>query len=227
MATIKGSILGKISGKMGDYSLRIRNGKNYVASTPVSFNMPMDDASINRRKKFSLAAKWASIINADPQLKNLWLNFLPAGSSVFNFVLKSNVNLFDPDQASSLVSIMPAIGFPVTSVSSSFAEDAVNLEITAISGSSSFDVSIETNMKLFPVLFLSGKLDENLPEFKFINLNNAAEALVLDQNLIYNIPLNLFQQSLIEKYSKVNVYYALATLDADENIIQFSNTLLS
>ena len=65
MATIKKTVLGRISGAVGDVVFKEKNGKNYVGVRASTFTPPSDAASIERRGKFLLSTELASAINSN------------------------------------------------------------------------------------------------------------------------------------------------------------------
>ena len=63
MARLKKTVLGRLSGAIGDIVFREKNGKNFVGLRASSFIPGSDPGSIDRRAKFTLSTQLASIIN--------------------------------------------------------------------------------------------------------------------------------------------------------------------
>ena len=62
MADLRKKVLGTVSGSVGDILFRVRNGKNYLGTKPLSFMPGTDENSIQRRKRFAMATRLAKPI---------------------------------------------------------------------------------------------------------------------------------------------------------------------
>lgn len=62
MAKVTGSVLGNLSGKLGNLSARTRNGKTYLAARPSSVNVSNAAAPVAVRNKFRNTVALAKVV---------------------------------------------------------------------------------------------------------------------------------------------------------------------
>ena len=93
MAQLKKTVLGKVSGAVGDIVFRQRDGLNYIGLRPGSFTPGTNPASVARRARFALAAKASVSVNRIPALKSLWAGVLTNGISPYNYIFKQTTSM--------------------------------------------------------------------------------------------------------------------------------------
>lgn len=226
MARIKSKILGKISGSLGDLSMRNRKGTNYIAMKPGSFNKPTDQDSVNRRAKFAQAVKLASVINGNDLLSNLWQRLTPAEMSTSNFIMQTNYKLMDPEGLSNLNTLVPLNGFPVSVKTFTLGSGKIDITVNPLNNAARFNLDEEKILNLTLVIHLSQPALRSMPEIFFISNENVSVNLVLDQeiNFIYNLTEQ--EVDMIGKYGNVKTYFALITT-GDLNIpVNYSQTIV-
>ena len=68
MATRKSNVFGKLRGRLGNTTTRIRNGKEVVYTLPDKVKLSNSPAAIAARKKFGLSVNLAKFVNSIPVL---------------------------------------------------------------------------------------------------------------------------------------------------------------
>ena len=114
MATLKKTVLGRLSGALGDIVFREKNGKNFVGLRALSFIPGSDQGSVERRSKFYLSTQLASTINSNSRLRSLWLASIPSGKNVYNHLIKSNYSNLQYNNAGDLVKIVLDLALVLT-----------------------------------------------------------------------------------------------------------------
>lgn len=226
MAKLKSKVLGKISGSLGDMSMRNRKGVNYIAMKPESFNTPTDQDSVNRRSKFAQAVKLASVINGNDLLSDLWQTLTPSEMTASNFIMQTNYKLMDTGGLSTLNSLVPLNGFPVTVKTFSISDGKVDITFNPLNNAARFNIAVEKNLNLALVIYLSNPILKTMPEIFFISNENVSVNLVLDQeiNFVYNLTAQ--EIDLIAKYTNVKTFFAVITTDDSNVPVNYSQTLV-
>jgi hypothetical protein len=224
MANLKKKILGQVSGALGDLVFRERNGSNIIAVRPSSFSTPTDPASVERRGKFTMAAKLAGAINDSSGLKSLWENAAPSDLSYFNYFVKRNYIYVTSETPGNVIELVPSGGFPFASTNVDPAATQFDLTISALGTNNGIDTGVEVNIQTLSVLFLSNPSGENVPPYTFFTLSSGLQPLSLTDPISFISPLSGSQTLIYNQYINAKVYFALVTLDAAGKIIHYSVT---
>ncbi len=225
MAKLKGSILGKLRGTVGDFTSRVYKGENIICDLPASFTPPNDDRTIARRQSFAMSSKFTRAVNSLPLLKSVWENRKPAGTNAYNFIFQTNYRQMVGGTLTDLNTITPFFGFPITASTINIAASPFQVEIAPLSSASLFDTSIEVNAALVMVSFLSGPVDSQGGDFFLRPLQFDSVPLKLDEPLVFSAVLKGEDELPYKKYSLHKAYIALITLDSDGNPVKFSATI--
>lgn len=75
MARLKNFEIGKISGKVGNFVYKVRNGKQFVSLAPSYYSVSDSPASKEKRDRFGACSKIASKLAKDDLLKSLWFGY--------------------------------------------------------------------------------------------------------------------------------------------------------
>lgn len=226
MAQLKKTVLGKVSGAVGDIVFREREGKNYIGLRPGSFIPGTDPASVARRKRFLLSLKSGSSINSISQLKSLWSEVTPSGLSPFNYIVKTNYQFVGAGSLTDLFKVVPDNGFGINVTAHSVDRSGVTLNIAPVGNNTGIVEIAEPNMMIAGVVFLSSPVDESVGEFSFIRVVSAPQMTDLLRDLTFNVAFTSQQQVLFDKYQATNTFIALFTLDANAIPVHYSNTSL-
>lgn len=223
MAELSGNVLGKLSGKIGNITARIRNGKNYLASRPGSFIPGSDPASVARRNKFRAAVKFSKTIITVDDLKKIWIDQKSSDISAFNYVVKVNYNHIVDGKPSSSNLITPPVGFNATFSNITLNSDSINLTLDPLSGVPGIDTGIETEVKICAVLCLSAPVTDVFDDFNLASLQSDPITLQTLDPTVFNLPLSI-ASGFLDNYSSKVFYITALTLDNNGEVVHFSNT---
>lgn len=224
MAELKSSVLGKVRGKVGTVSGRVRNGKNYLASLPASFNAPTDPASIARREKFKMAVHFAKAINADKKLKTIWNSKNTDYASVFNMVMQQNYKLLQNNSPSSLNIISPIDGFRPDYSAAEYLDGTLTITANPLQANVTIDPAVETKISANGFIFAADPSSEMVDVYQFVNFASAAQAIVTDVAMTFTVDLPYVQKMQLDNYQSISIYSSLITLTEDEVPVQYSFT---
>jgi hypothetical protein len=227
MAQLKKSVLGKVSGTVGDITFRQTRGKNVISLRPRSF-IPGDDLpSVERRARFALSAKLAQAVNSVPQLRRLWVDETPPDMSPYNYMIGVNFGLVGADHLTNLTTITPSSGFSAESDSISIAPDAVTVSLKPIGTGSGIDTTVEPYVMLASILCLSKPTVSTMESMKFIALTSADQPLVVETALNFTIAVGAVNWQLVSSYEDKVALLALITLNSGKEPVRCSNTIQS
>lgn len=223
MASLTQSVLGKVSGRVGDLVFRQRDGLNYISVRPRSFIPGTDQASIDRREKFRFAGKLAAVINDLPDLQNVWENHDPSNTPYQNMV-KENYPYVDPAGTAGSFKLVPGTGFGTTTTLLTVSSAEIQAEINPLGTNKGIDLAEEVSAKLISLICLGNPVDIYSPKNQFIKVESEEIPLQLASALVFSMPLMDQDTDLYNAYQSRDAYFVLVTLDADGNVIHFSNT---
>jgi len=227
MANLRKKVLGTVSGAVGDILFRAKNGKNYVGTRPLSFIPGKDEKSIVRRQRFALVTRLAKPINSIYKLKSLWKSVTPDGLSPYNQIVKVNYNNVQSDSIGDQVKLVPDIGFAVHINAFNVDQNRLRVTLNGITSSSGINPAIELHFQLAGVMHLSNPSDAENESHVFLRLLSDEITLVLNTEI--DVTVNFFDQTsqLISQYQDRKAFLTLLTLDADKNVVNYSNTFFN
>jgi len=97
MATRKTSVIGQISGKLGDTVTRYRNGKYIVYSKPDNYNISYSRNAVSGRAKFANTVKLAKLLNDNPAISLVWKLAKIKGANAYQKIIKYNSKYISPE----------------------------------------------------------------------------------------------------------------------------------
>ena len=227
MATLKKSVLGKVSGAVGDLLFRLRNGKNFIGMRPSSFMPGTDPDSIARRNRFRIDGKFSSAVNSINPLNALWEKFTPSTMLPFNYIFKLNYYNVIAEDMTDAAQLVPDVGFDVPGPTITMSSSQIQVQTLAIGTGTGIDPLIETDFQLVAVVYMKDKTDENYQDYMFLQFVFDKQTLSLVDPLTFTIDLSDAQAILYNRYNVHTGYFALLSLDALEEPIHFSNTFIS
>ena len=226
MAQLKKTVLGRVSGAVGDIVFRQRDGKNYIGLRPDSFIPGMDQASVGRRLKFALTLRSSSTINSVPELKRLWAGITPSGLSPFNYIVKTNYQYVTSTTISDLLKVVPDNGFGVTVADNNVDRMRVRVLAEAIGTNTGINTTLEPNIMMASLVFLSSPVDESVGAYSIISSVSPAQPTSLTEQLTFDAYLTNQQQMVFDKYQITKTFVAIVTLDSDDSPVHYSSTIL-
>ena len=126
MATRKTSVVGQISGKLGNTVTRYRNGKYIVYSKPDNYNISYSDKAVNGRSKFANTVKMAKLLNSVPEISKVWKSAKINGTNAYQKIIKHNSKFISPEGITAKNIITPS-GFFISAKEIIFDEDNIVL----------------------------------------------------------------------------------------------------
>ena len=222
MARLTGSVLGNLSGKLGNLSARTVEGQTILAARPSSFDVSQSEASVAARQKFAVTVAFSKMILALSVLYSIWTKVKLPGITVFNTIFKKNYPFSDTDKPTEENILTPG-GFALPVNSAVLAADNLTLEIDALNTAGVFNAD-EVNLTIVGLVVYHNPLDPEDAPYGIIKLSKALPGF--DFTAVYNgaINLDVVQQALAAKYQNHIVYLAVASQNADDKVIQYSST---
>ena len=225
MGEVFKTVLGRISGRVGDVIFRQRAGKSYVASEPGAYPETADPVILARRKKFGTTIGFASAINSIADLQKLWVPYAPEGGSAFNQMVKTNYPYVGADVIGSQAMITPDLGFAISTTSLDLTETGLAAVLAALGTNTGIDDTVEMNIAMAAVVHLSDPVVEGDKPDEFLSLISASQMVDLVNPLTFNIALDSIETQLFNAYQTVKIFAALFTTDANGDPVRFSTTL--
>ncbi len=223
MAVLKGSVIGELSGKLGNLAARCIQGRTVLGRRPVSFTVNNSPAMVEIRKKFSVAGIFAKNVKTLSALYPIWNKIKSAGLSAFNEICKLNYFESAADKPSVDNVLTPEGGFALPVTVAAVAANSVTATIAALDTvmiASAEERNFVTNGL---ICYYNPVNPEDAP-YAITKIETAPDLLDTVNPIDVNIPLNVVQQNLGAKYQSSILYLALATLDADGKVVQYSST---
>ncbi len=225
MASFNKQVLGQAQGAVGDVTFRKRNGKTVLSSKPAPFTPGMDVKSLARRGKFLITILFASAVNSVPLLKNIWTKAAPAGVTTFNFITRTNYALTGSGGImTALVRLAPSLGFNVNNPVIAFNPDSIKVNLDAIGTSAGIDVLSEPSIKLVSVVYFGSPVDTTLKKNEFLTFVSAPQAANISSALEFDLALDDVLSQMLAIYQEHRGFFVLVTLDAEGNVVRYSNT---
>jgi hypothetical protein len=224
MATLTKTVLGKVSGALGDITFRQRHGLNYIATRPSSFAAPTDTSSVTRRGRFAFSCKLSANICYIPHLKLFWGAKVADGRSVYNTIIGTNYKYVSADSITDMTLLSPGIGFRVKPTHSEIKEDGMNLVLDPIGSNAEINTSLEKSVQLTGIVSLSDPIDTTVDEFAIIPLVSSEQQMSVDASLSFSIAFSTQESQLFQKYRICKAMYALITIDVNGIPVHYSST---
>jgi hypothetical protein len=128
MAILNNSVLGEVSGKIGDKVFRQMYGKTVVSERPQNYKAAKTPSARKARSSFGMAVKLAKKLIADPELNEIWTAAKIDGVNSNQRILKHNLKLFDGGSLTPRNIITPE-GLFLKVESSSFQNQIIHLSL--------------------------------------------------------------------------------------------------
>ena len=223
MAVIKGSVLGELSGRLGNLAARCTNGRTILSRRPAKFNTNNSPVMVEIRKKFAVTVSFAANMLSLPSLKDVWSRITPSGLSEFNFSVKKNYALSSADKPTVDNMLTPMEGFPLDVTAAEVTADAVTAQIAPLN---TVMIMSPDEMRVTPNLVLCCYNPINAEDAPYAVIPVTAASLMLDDvnPIALNVPLNVVQKAIAAKYQNTILYLALTTQDINGKLIQYSAT---
>jgi hypothetical protein len=221
MALALNGLFGKITGKIGDFSVRNINGKTVIAARPKHFKMSMTPQCVNTRQKFAVTSAFSKVVSGLPALNAIWNPKKAATTTARQVIFKSNFNLSSAQSPTVNNVITPNGSYwsPVMDVS-------INQE--KLTGSlEPFNEHIEiayneTKVSINAVVCLIGPKEATDNYYSIFSLSKEVAEFDFSKQYDFEIDLTPEKWALIAKYNQNIIYLAVATKSTDNKIFHYS-----
>jgi hypothetical protein len=223
MAILNKSVLGKVSGALGDLVFRQTKGGNIIAVRPKSFMPGVDQESADRREKFRFSVKLASALNKIPEIYQIW-DAHDSQKTPFQNLIRTNYPYIDPAGTPGRYKLTPEEGFGVNVGLIDSSSTEIRAELDPLVDNIGIDTEVEVGVKLISLMYLSDPVDEFAPAYRLLKVVSEEQPLDTESPAIFSVLLMNQDTEMINSYNNCEEYFALVTLDADGNVIHYSNT---
>ena len=222
MARLKGSVLGNMSGRLGNLSARTINGTTILGARPSSFNVSNNPAVVEVRKKFLVSAQLAKVVGKIDDLKKIWGIVKPVRISVYNALIQKNFQYSDALRPTAQNIITPG-GFNLAVTSAAVGADTITVDLPALNTQADFTAA-DKDLSISMLLVGFDPVDENDAYYKIMPFSYTEADYDPSQTLEAIVNLDQFSQSELARYNQKVLLVGAVTKDADANIIKYSAT---
>jgi hypothetical protein len=222
MARLIGGILGNVSGKIGEFTVRTVNGKSYISARPEHYNISNSPKSLEVRKTFAVTGAFSRTIAAMPALREIWTLTSGKKAVAYNIVFKNNFKL-SSSLSPTEKNIITPYGFYLSVISLSLISDKLTGSIDAINKLVNLSYN-ETGLSINSIICLIDPKNESDPYFILLSLAQDIPNFDFSKQYDFEIDLNPEQSPLVAKYKQKIIYLAVATKATNGKVIQYSRS---
>jgi len=224
MAQISNSVLGNLSGKLGNLSARTLNGNTILASRPGPRNKPATDVQSQVHGKFKTTIELAQKIVANADLKFIWNKTSPAGSSGFNYAVKLNYPFSLPEHPTANNILTPG-GFDLVAedIPSTISTE-LGMTVNPIAATKVMDQE-EVNVSFYGMAILYNPTDPTNKSFRLISKKLDANNFDFFANFEVHMPLDTAEQNIVTQYQNHISLFVAVTKSSEGKIIEWSETV--
>ena len=193
MARLDKSVLGFVSGKLGNVVFRRMNGKKFVSISAKKYKISQSAEAVKGRANFAAVVKFAKFVNSIPELKEAWSSAKIEGTNSYHRIIKYNSKNINSGRLTEDNTITPT-GLPLTISSLSLNEEN-DLEL---------NISFPQDKIYFPVLLYLVLVFNNDVFLK--------QSVIIEQRMpeaILKVPLNNIIMKNLENFSDPLFYAAI------------------
>ncbi|MFZ0456414.1 MAG: hypothetical protein WCE54_20365 [Ignavibacteriaceae bacterium] len=203
MATRRTNIFGKLSGRLGNTTARIRYGKEVVYSLPDKVKVSSSMAAVAARKKFALTVNFSKFVNSVPALSAVWKAAKVPGVNSYQRLIKHNPVSKDEINLTIKNIITPPGNLPGP-LNCLYKDTAITLEI---------DSQLKSSLPFFVhmVLYFYEPVEINSNNLSFEYMQKEIASLEAGDSIRVSLGLNEAQKLLFEKYNRCILYTALTS----------------
>lgn len=227
MAKVVKSVLGKVSGSLGDLTFKQVGGKNIIAMRPSKYTAGSDEGSLLRRDKFRLAVKFSSAITSIIPLRLKWNSSTPDKISKFGYIVKKVYPCINASFQFDNCSILPVYDFYVNLESVQFDVNSVNIKFSAPGNLPIFDPVTERKIKLLAVAHLNEPAEDKTEKYRFLSLQSQEIDFQPGNSITIQINFNQEEKSIIEKYNSRKIFFCIATFNHENKPVHYSKAYSS
>lgn len=222
MAIVKGSVIGNLSGRLGNLAARTIEGRTILAARPASFKASQDPAVVEIRKKFSVTGNFVKVLLSLSALYEIWKKVKASGMSVYNYSFKQNFSYSAAEKPTEQNIITPG-GFVLPVQTASVLTDNVSIDLLALSSASVFTPE-EVNLSANGLICYYNPTNPADPAYQITSINDEIANYDFTQTFELNISLNVLQEAVAAKYQNSILFFMVASKTAEGKIVQYSAT---
>ena len=166
MARLSGSVLGNLSGRLGNLSARTVYGETILSARPSSFDVSYSPACVAARQKFAVTCKFSKSILSNSSLLQLWEKVKLPGMSIHNTVFKQNYP-FSSSEKPTLSNIVTPGGFSLPVTSAVLSPTQLSLSMEEISSVTTIS-SDDENFLVFGIVAYHNPISPEDEEYRLI-----------------------------------------------------------
>ena len=213
MAQLNKKVIGEIRGKVGGIVVKVRNGKQYIASTPSHYTMSNEPHEVDKRNRFKVNGLFAKAVKESEILYRAWEKEKAPATTAYNKICKVNFKLCETNRPTEKNLITPGgFNLPITTVESY--EDRIEVEI------GQFDLNDKEIRIIFVMLisFFNSVTGKN----KYFDMGLIRNYKYEDPKLIFDFSEEIKQIS--KRFKNRTVYLAAVTENEKGEMIRTSKT---
>lgn len=225
MATVTKTVLGRVSGMVGNIVYRQFNGKTIASIRSGTYTLPMDNASVTRRAMFAFLMKYASAISSVPLLKSCWAYRQDKGNDTFNRIVSTNYKRTGAVSLLPETLLTPSSGVDVTVLEYSFTSTRIRLTLSAEFGPVSPRFKADAIVTAVVILSLSKKPNRNKPAFALIPLVSQEQPYKKGHTILVELPFTPQHKQDVKQYPSRQFLCALVLTSPKQQVLKFSRTV--
>jgi len=214
MARLEKRVLGEIRGRVGDVVIKLRNGKQYIASRPSKYTMSKASHEVDKRNRFKINGLFAKAIKESNLLYTIWDKEKAPAASAYNKICMVNFKLCNTNRPSTKNLITPG-GFNLLVEAVSYFPDKVEAELKP------FDIHLDEKRVIFIMMICFYEPVKN--EAHYFALKRIEDYDLDELKLTFNF--NTAEKQIASAYKNRIAFLAAVTQDDAENILRWSETV--
>ncbi|MDR3665542.1 MAG: hypothetical protein P4L35_01745 [Ignavibacteriaceae bacterium] len=219
------SLLGKISGRVGDLVFVQRGNTTFIKKRPGKRSTPYTAKELAHHRRFGFICKLASKIGEIKELKYFWKPERWSNRSSCNKICKENFKFINNETLEGPIQVVPQFGFNIGGYKGKITKTGFEIEYEPLEkGRNDFG---KTTKYIIGggVIVLKKPTHKKYPEYSIISFKS--DKILFDPRKTIKIAIEIKDgdDSLLKEYTDKKVYISLITLDRKETPINYSSTI--
>jgi hypothetical protein len=216
MGILKNPMIGIPSGKVGEFIIRHRYGKEVIYSKPKKYKTTKSVPLKNARKTFKIAVELAKVIKRSSVLNDVWRFAKTPGKNSYTKILKANIRLSDPNMLTISNEITPGTGvlnyhsLTLDSFKAAFKPKGLQIEYMILKHPkyklSDYPVYMET------VIFAYNPVSESSKKkYALISAEERIKDVIQSKSIKHLLVNKSIHRNTINEFSDAIIYFAFVT----------------
>jgi hypothetical protein len=219
MARLSKSVLGEISGKMGNLVIRKMNGQEFVSQRPAKYKKTKK--KIPGRQKMQSAVQFSRTVNSSEKLKIIWGKSKIKATNSYHKLIKHSLENADTGSLTIKNKITPG---GISLSFSDFLFENGKLNVT-IANRDKGTRSITGNNFSVYILFYFYELIVKRIDGSILKLIKQDFAALAESNFLFNYDTSKLNQKALKNYKKCIVYFAMVSNKTNTKTLIYSDTI--